>query len=196
MSSGNGDRRLRIIGGMWRGRRISFADIPGLRPTPDRVRETLFNWLQPFIVGARCVDLFAGSGALGFEAASRGAREVVMVDVNPSAIGRLRQASAMLDAPQIQIIHADTLTWLDNTSQAFDIMFLDPPFSDNLLPAVLQILSQRALLNTGARIYIELNAEQSVPPLPAGWELLRSQIAGQVRYCLAVLRKYSPTGHR
>ena len=89
-----GDRRLRIVGGMWRGRRISFADIPGLRPTPDRVRETLFNWLQPFIVGARCLDLFAGSGALGFEAASRGAREVLMLDVNPRAIGQLRQAAA------------------------------------------------------------------------------------------------------
>jgi 16S rRNA (guanine966-N2)-methyltransferase len=179
------ERRLRVIAGVWRGRQIRFADIPGLRPTPDRVRETLFNWLQSFIVGARCVDLFAGSGALGFEAASRGARQVVMLDVNPRAIWGLRETSEMLDAPQIKIIHANTLTWLNNTSQAFDIMFVDPPFGKNLLPAVLEILSQRAVLKTGGRIYIELNAAKPVPTLPTGWELLRSQKAGQVRYCLA-----------
>jgi 16S rRNA (guanine966-N2)-methyltransferase len=178
-------RRLRVIAGAWRGRQIRFADVPGLRPTPDRVRETLFNWLQSFIVGARCVDLFAGSGVLGFEAASRGARQVVMLDINPRAIGGLRETSEMLDAPQIKIIHADTLTWLNNTSQAFDIMFVDPPFAKNLLPAVLQILSQRAVLKTGGRIYIEYNAAKPVPTLPTGWELLHSRKAGQVRYCLA-----------
>jgi 16S rRNA (guanine966-N2)-methyltransferase len=180
----SGERRLRVIAGAWRGRRITFAEIPGLRPTPDRVRETLFNWLQSFIVGAHCVDLFAGSGALGFEAASRGAQQVVMLDVNPRVIWGLRETLKMLDAPQIKIIHADTLTWLNNTSQAFDIMFIDPPYGKNLLPAVFQILSQRALLKTGAHIYIEFNAAQPVPTLPTGWELLRSQKAGQVRYCL------------
>jgi 16S rRNA (guanine966-N2)-methyltransferase len=180
-----GERCLRVIAGTWRGRRITFAEIPELRPTPDRVRETLFNWLQSFIVGARCVDLFAGSGALGFEAASRGARQVVMLDVNQRAIWGLRETSKMLQAPQINIIHADTLTWLNNTSKVFDIMFVDPPFGKNLLPAVLQILSRRAVLKTGARIYMEFNAAKSVPTLPTGWELLRSQKAGQVRYCLA-----------
>jgi 16S rRNA (guanine966-N2)-methyltransferase len=180
-----GERRLRVIAGAWRGRRITFAEIPGLRPTPDRVRETLFNWLQSFIVGARCVDLFAGSGALGFEAASRGARQVIMLDVNPRAIWGLRETSKMLQAPQIKIIHADTLTWLNNTSKVFDIMFVDPPFGKNLLPAVLQILDRRAVLKTSARVYMEFNAAQPVPTLPPGWELLRSQKAGQVRYCLA-----------
>ena len=127
---------LRIIGGEWRSRKLKFADVPGLRPTPDRVRETLFNWLQWHVPGARCLDLFAGSGALGLEALSRGARDVVMVEKHPAAAQALRDNLTLLGARNARLVHDDALRYLGRVTVAFDLIFLDPPFRQMLLEPV------------------------------------------------------------
>jgi 16S rRNA (guanine966-N2)-methyltransferase len=176
---------LRIIGGQWRGRKLRFADGEGLRPTTDRVRETLFNWLQPLIHGARCLDLFAGSGALGLEALSRGAGEVIFVETNPRAIGALRENLALLEAENGRVQPGDALLFLRGPARPFDVVFLDPPFHRDLLTPALKLLDEGGWLAAGAHIYIELEAEGGEPGLPAGWELLRSKRAGQVAYHLA-----------
>ncbi|MGI8739456.1 MAG: 16S rRNA (guanine(966)-N(2))-methyltransferase RsmD [Gammaproteobacteria bacterium] len=178
-------QRLRIIGGDWRGRRIDFPARPELRPTPDRVRETLFNWLQGMLEGSRCLDLFAGSGALGFEAASRGANSVVMVDTDPKVADHLRAQAEILAATQIEIVTADAQTYLASSPAPFDIVFLDPPFGSNLLAPICHALDDHAALKSGARIYLETPAAAGAPAMPATWELLRSQKAGQVGYHLA-----------
>jgi 16S rRNA (guanine966-N2)-methyltransferase len=182
---GGGGNTLRIIGGRWRGRKLRFADGEGLRPTTDRVRETLFNWLQPVIHGARCLDLFAGSGALGLEALSRGAIEVQFIERNPQAVKALQENLALLHADNGQVLQGDALTFLRSPAQPFDVVFLDPPFRQDLLNPALTLLAQENWLAPGARIYIELEAEQGEPSLPVGWELLRSKKAGQAAYHLA-----------
>jgi len=178
--------QLRIIGGRWRGRRLRFPDIEGLRPTPDRVRETLFNWLAPAIEGARCLDLFAGSGALGIEALSRGAAEVVWVERQPLAVRQLRQNLAQLGAAEAQVIPADALVWLGGPSRPFDVVFLDPPFGSDLLAPVCTALEQGGWLADGARIYLETARDAPMLKLPENWQLVREKIAGQVSYRLAV----------
>lgn len=183
---GGGSNTLRIIGGQWRGRKLRFADGEGLRPTTDRVRETLFNWLQPVIHGARCLDLFAGSGALGLEALSRGASEVQFIERNTKAVRALQENLTLLQAENGHVHQSDALAYLSGTNRAFDIVFLDPPFRQDLLDPALSLLSQGNWLAPGARIYLELEAELGTPELPAGWELLRSKTAGQVAYHLAV----------
>lgn len=175
---------LRIIGGRWRGRRLSFLDAPGLRPTPDRVRETLFNWLQALIPGARCLDLYAGSGALGFEAASRGAGEVVMVERKPQVCARLRENARRLGA-EVNIVQACAQAYLRAAATPFDVVFLDPPFHQGLVAASLRALVEGGLVRPGGRVYIEAEAGLGEPPLPAGWTLLRSKRAGEVGYHLA-----------
>jgi len=177
-------QRLRIIGGAWRGRRIDFPARPELRPTPARVRETLFNWLQGMIEGSRCLDLFAGSGALGFEAASRGANSVVMIDTDPQVVNYLRTQADSLGAAQIEIIMTEAQAYLASSPSPFDIVFLDPPFGSNLLAPLCYALDDRGLLKPGARIYRETPASAGVPAMPATWELLKSQKAGQVGYHL------------
>ena len=179
--------QLRIIGGRWRSRQLSFPDVEGLRPTPDRVRETLFNWLAPIIDGARCLDLFTGSGALGLEALSRGATEVVMVDRDPQVIARLKENVATLSAPGATIVAADALTWLQSPHRksTFDIVFLDPPFGQGLLEPCCKLLEERGWLATSAHIYLESESALGPPTLPAQWQLKRSQKAGQVGYHLA-----------
>ncbi len=177
--------QIRIIGGSHRGRKLSFPDLPGLRPTGDRVRETLFNWLQPRIQGARCLDLFAGSGALGLEAASRGAAEVLMVDQAFQVIERLRKHKTLLALEQVRIIQADALQWLDRQPRPFDIVFIDPPFTADLLPGVCHKLEANAWLAGGARVYLEDDVGRAFDRLPAGWALLKEKQAGQVRYALA-----------
>lgn len=179
-------QRVRIISGQWRGRRIDFPDLPELRPTPDRVRETLFNWLQGIVEGSRCLDLFAGSGALGFEAASRGAESVVMVDRDPEVVQHLRREAEKLDAPQVEIILANAQAYLASSPPPFDIVFLDPPFESGLLAPLCQALEEYGALKSSARVYLEIAAAADVPELPASWELLKSQRAGQVGYYLAV----------
>jgi 16S rRNA (guanine966-N2)-methyltransferase len=180
-----GSNTLRIIGGEWRGRKLRFADGEGLRPTTDRVRETLFNWLQPIINGARCLDLFSGSGALGLEALSRGAAEVVFVDTNPKAIASLKENLALLKVDNVTVTRGDALSYLQGAPRPFDVVFLDPPFRRDLLQPALQRLAEGGWLAQGARVYIELESELGDPQLPEGWELLRSKQAGQVAYHLA-----------
>jgi 16S rRNA (guanine966-N2)-methyltransferase len=184
--------RVRLIGGSHGGRWIDFPDAAGLRPSADRTRETLFNWLQPLISGARCLDLFAGSGALGFEAASRGAAQVLMLEQAPRVAAALRQSQQALDLGQVEILQTDALRWLQDSVRnpaqgfglAFDLVFIDPPFAQRLLPQVLQALTQAPLLRPAARIYWEVNAADSLTELPTGLSPLREKRAGQVRYGL------------
>ncbi|MGB5475363.1 MAG: 16S rRNA (guanine(966)-N(2))-methyltransferase RsmD [Gammaproteobacteria bacterium] len=183
MSPKSTQGQLRIIGGSWRGRKLAFAPIPGLRPTPDRVRETLFNWLAPVIRGARCLDLFAGSGALGIEAASRGAAECVLVEHDAQAVRVLREQVGRLDATQVRVVEADALHWLCLDPQPFDIVFLDPPFSAGLLPECMRLLEARGWLAPETWIYLEAGAAEA-PELPDNWELYRDRRAGQVSYRL------------
>jgi 16S rRNA (guanine966-N2)-methyltransferase len=175
--------KLRIIAGRWRGVPISFPPIPELRPTPDRVRETLFNWLQPTIVGARCLDLFAGSGALGFEALSRGAREVVCVDRDREVVRHLQATAQRLRAEGFESIAAEAVEFLARPAQPFDIVFLDPPYASNALREVPSRLAQ-GWLAPGAFIYLEAPAAAGLPALPSGWAVHRSKSAGQVGYHL------------
>jgi len=171
--------RVRIIGGEHRGRRIAVADRPGLRPTPDRVRETLFNWLGQRLEGLACLDLFAGSGALGFEAASRGAARVVMVENDRIAFEGLRKAKQLLRVSGLEVVFEDALKYLSRDGERFDVVFLDPPFGQNALAAALERLPAR--LSPGARVYVE--APEAVE-LPAPWRELRRARAGQVSYQL------------
>ncbi len=175
---------VRIIGGLHRGRKLPFAEMPGLRPTGDRIRETLFNWLQPVIEGARCLDLFAGSGSLGMEAASRGAGRVVMVEHAGSVVRQLERNRELLDLSQISIVRADALQFLEQPPTQFDIVFLDPPFDNNLLEALCQRLTMGWLAD-GARIYLEEDISRDFPQLPEGWQWLQQKSAGRVRYGLA-----------
>ncbi|WP_157640529.1 16S rRNA (guanine(966)-N(2))-methyltransferase RsmD [Lamprocystis purpurea] len=186
--SGGGSGRLRIIGGRYRGRRLPIPDQPGLRPTADRVRETLFNWLAPVLPGARCLDLFAGSGAIGFEAASRGAGEVVLIERNAAVARQLRTNLLTLAAPRVSVIQADALAWLAADATPFDLVFIDPPFADDLLAPACARLADGGWLAPGARVYLETAARAGFPPLPAGWELIRDSTAGQVRFGIALIQ--------
>lgn len=178
--------QLRIIGGRHRGRRLRFPDLPGLRPTGDRVRETLFNWLQPVISGAHCLDLFAGSGALGLEAASRGAGRVVLVERAPRAVEQLRANGRALELDNLELIQGEALGWLAEAPPTpFHILFLDPPFADGLLPPACRLLLERGWLAPGALIYLEADATAGLPELPAGLAMWREKRAGQVLFGLA-----------
>jgi 16S rRNA (guanine966-N2)-methyltransferase len=175
---------LRIVGGRFRGRRLRVPAQPGLRPTADRVRETLFNWLQPMIAGARCLDPFAGSGALGFEAASRGAAEVLMIERAEAVVRALNANVAVLGAQQVRVVHGDALHWLKRSGRPFDIVFLDPPFADGLLSPTCTLLARNGWLIPNGRVYLEAPAKSGFPELPEGWRLVRDKGAGQVRYGL------------
>lgn len=175
--------RLRIVGGRWRGMRIDFPPIEAIRPSPDRVRETLFNWLQQHIAGARCLDLFAGSGALGIEALSRGASAVTFVDREPQVGRHLTQILQRLDATGATVKTEDASRFLDRTPQPFDVIFLDPPFASTLLQAVFAKLPQ-GWLAPEAHIYVECPADSPLPPLAPNWTVYRSKQAGQVGYHL------------
>ncbi len=177
--------KLRIIGGRWRGRRLSVPEAEGLRPTPDRVRETLFNWLQPHIAGARCLDLFAGTGALCLEALSRGAGHVVMVEKAAHVVQRLRQHVATLEAQNADVVQADAVDFLRQTPQSFDIIFLDPPFKSDLIARCAELVEANGWLKRGGLVYVEAPSQLEALPLPGTWELVRSKKAGQVGYHLA-----------
>ena len=156
-----------------------------MRPSTDRVRETIFNWLQGDIVGARCLDLFAGSGALGLEAASRGAREVVLVESHSLAQKNLADNIQLLQAQQVQLIRADAMSWLQQAQGVFDIVFIDPPYASDLLAPSCALLEQQNLLLPGAKIYLEYPSQYDLPPLPSNWQIIRGKTAGQVGYYLA-----------
>lgn len=171
--------KVRIIGGDMRSRVISFPDTEGLRPTPDRVRETLFNWLGQTLYGRSCLDLFAGSGALGFEAASRGAERVVMVENNPAAFRALQDNLKKLRCLNVATHCQDGLEFASRDANRYDVIFLDPPFQSEYLPRLLKILTQR--INENGMVYVESGAAIDVPP---PWQVMKSGKAGQVYYQL------------
>lgn len=177
--------QLRIIAGLWRGRKLSFPDVEGLRPTGDRIRETLFNWLAPEIQGARCLDLFAGSGALGIEALSRGAAISVMVERDAKAAAQLKANLGILNAEAGRIINADVLELLrkGNPDEPYHILFVDPPFQLNLWQAVIEALETGNWLADNATIYVESGREDEYSP-PINWQLHRDKHAGAVSYRL------------
>jgi len=177
-------RTLRIIGGRWRGRKLRFPASTAIRPTPDRVRETLFNWLGAAIEGAECLDLFAGSGALGLEALSRGAAHVTFVEQDAAAARELRTRLAEWEAAGATLARTDALRYLAGTAQPCDIVFLDPPFSSQLLRGSTELLEARRWLKAGALIYLECAAREGLPPLPESWRLLKAKRAGEVGYHL------------
>lgn len=178
--TGAGANRLRIVGGAWRSRMVRFPDAAGLRPTPDRVRETLFNWLGQRLPGLRCVDLFAGSGALGFEAKSRGAARVVLVERDRRVCEQLRRTAAELGAEGIEIVNADALAWLSGPGERYDVAFVDPPYASGLAAPALAALEPR--LAPGARVYVEAPAALQAPS--AAWRRLREGTAGAVAFAL------------
>jgi 16S rRNA (guanine966-N2)-methyltransferase len=173
---------VRIIGGHWRGSKLPVADKPGLRPTADRVRETLFNWLQPVLAGVRVLDLFAGTGALGLEAASRGAASAVLVERDPSLAASLRATAERLHADRVEVVCEDALRWLARSpSQGFDVVFLDPPFEAGLWQPALAALPP--WLAADAWLYLEAPSE--APPLvPSDWAVHREGRTREVRYAL------------
>lgn len=180
---------VRIIGGSWRGRRLPVTDLPGLRPSGDRARETLFNWLQLCLPGAICVDLFAGTGVLGLEAASRGAAEVTLVENTPLAVQTLRASLVKLGVSGaragIHLVEGDALRWLDaREPQSLDVVFVDPPFDSRLESQALDRLVQRDLVRAGGHVYVE--TARSLPPLHPGlgWNLAKEKILGEVRMIL------------
>jgi 16S rRNA (guanine966-N2)-methyltransferase len=177
-------RQLRIIGGRWRGRRLDVSESEGLRPTPDRVRETLFNWLQPYIAGANCLDLFAGTGALCLEALSRGATQVVMVEKAAHVAQQLRRHVEKLEATGAEVVPADAVEFLQREPRVFDIVFLDPPFKSDLIAECAALVETRGWIKPGGLVYIEAPSRME-PLLPATWQLIRSKKAGQVGYHLA-----------
>lgn len=173
---------VRIIAGRWRGRKLHFPVLAGLRPSSDRLRETLFNWLMRDIAGANCLDLFAGSGALGFEALSRGASSVVLLDTAAQAVKALRDNAEQLSASEAMIYQDDAMAFLRQTERRFDIIFLDPPFDSDFLSAALATIHDRSLLNDHGLIYIEY-AKGDSPDLSA-WQVKKEKAAGRVVYGL------------
>lgn len=176
---------VRIIGGEWRGRRLKIPDVPFLRPTPDRVRETLFNWLAPVMGGAYCLDAFAGSGVLGFEALSRGAAHVVMVDEALKVVRLLKEESIVLKTNHAEIYSAKLPQQLKKPARLFNIVFLDPPYDADLLLSCCTYLEEQQFLAEEAYIYLESREKLEENKLPPNWRLLKSKQAGQVAYHLA-----------
>ena len=176
--------KLRIIGGEWRSRHIVFDDAPGLRPTPARVRETLFNWLQLDVPNSRCLDLFAGSGALGFEAASRGAKRVLMVENNPKTCQKLKENRSALTSDKVEIMQSDVQLFIKNCHEQFNCIFLDPPFAQGLLQSTCQQIAQADVLAPYGKIYLEAERKLQLEGLPENWQLLKHKVAGDVSFNL------------
>ena len=177
--------KVRIIAGQWRRRQITFPTSTGCRPTHDRVRETLFNWLSPAIAGANCLDLFAGSGALGFEALSRGAKHVTFVDHSKAVVEALKKNAVALQTDKADIICGDCLEQLSTLTHApFDVVFLDPPFGEGLVEQSTQVLEQNNLLSEKALIYLEVESGLPKLPVPENWKVLREKKTKRLVYCL------------
>lgn len=176
---------VRIISGLWRGRKLPVHDAQGLRPTTDRIKETLFNWLAQDIPHAKCLDIFAGSGGLGFECASRQAEQVTMLELNPTAYAQLKTNIATLEATNIHAINTDAVQYLQQGGQPFDVIFIDPPFRQGLLDQTINLLEQKGWLADHALIYIESEKELSIK-VPDSWLLHREKVAGQVCYRLFI----------
>jgi len=185
-NQGSPSGRLRIVAGKWRSRLLPVADSPGLRPTSERVRETLFNWLAPVIDGARCLDVFAGTGALAFEALSRGAASADLIEQSPAAVAILQDNTKLLDATAITIHRQDAYLFLGcrDGKAAYDIVFLDPPFADGRYEELCRLLTDNRWLAPAALVYLELERKKDLPVLPDGWQVIKEQAAGNVRYAL------------
>jgi len=182
---------VRIIGGQWRGRKLQVAAVEGLRPSSDRVRETLFNWLQPWLPDAVCLDLFAGSGALGFEALSRGAASAVMLEQAPAVAAALQRQQQLLQADTLQIMRADALSWLReaHVAQEFDLVFVDPPWQLQCQQQVLASLQQRGWLSTAALVYVELPAQSDLQLDAQRWSTLKQKAIGEAQLLLLQAKK-------
>lgn len=179
--------RLRIVAGKWRSRLLKVTDLPGLRPTPERVRETLFNWLGPTIEGKRCLDLFAGTGALGFEALSRGAASVEFVERSREAMSALEESRDTLQADGARLVCADAMAYLRQPpGAAFQVVFLDPPYGSDSVSELCRLLTEGDWLAPDARVYFEQHSTQAPPKLPTSWSIMQEKEAGQVRYALAI----------
>ena len=178
--------KVRIIAGQWRSRKIEFLNLKSVRPTSDRVRETLFNWLSTSISNARCLDLFAGSGALGFEALSRGAAGAVLVDNNARVCEKLKEQAKTLKANNIRIVHQEATQFVTDCRESFDIVFIDPPFNSNLAVTLAQTLPSSPILNSNTTVYIEIpiSKHPKTPKTWMGWDVLRSGKTSQVLYLL------------
>lgn len=176
--------QIRIIGGQWRGRKLPVLSSPGLRPTTDRVRETLFNWLAGDIADAHCLDCFAGSGALGIEALSRYAASATLLEMTPRVAQQLQNNLQTLKASNGKVITTNTLSWLQQSGTPHHIVFVDPPFRQDLLATTLRLLEEKHWLTANALIYVESEVEGGLPPVPENWHLYREKVAGQVAYRL------------
>jgi 16S rRNA (guanine966-N2)-methyltransferase len=174
---------IRIIAGKHRGRKLPVLMAEGLRPTTDRVKETVFNWLMPYVQEANCLDCFAGSGSLGFEAMSRGAQKVTLLELNKTAVNQLKANKQLLNAESINIDQVDTLEYLKTNIEAYDLIFLDPPFRKQLVEQCAMLLNS-GWLTENAVIYVEMEANDNCQQLPNNWTLLKEKIAGQVSYQL------------
>ncbi len=176
--------QLRIIGGRWARHNLKFLDLPEVRPTPNRVRETLFNWLAPYIEGAACLDLFAGSGALGFEAVSRGAASATLVESNRRICTQIKSEIARFDTGAIKVIAADAHAFVRQTRNRYDIVFLDPPFGGGVAQKTLTALAENGhILSPASLVYVEWRSETGIAP-PAGLNILRQKQASEVQYAL------------
>lgn len=187
--------QIRIIGGKWRGRKLPVRDSEGLRPTTDRIKETLFNWLMPTIRDARCLDCFAGSGSLGFEALSRFANNVTFIELDKQNCQLLTENKARLQADSATIIQGNSLAVLAQTGTPFNVVFIDPPFRKGLLNETIQLLEKNQWLADESWIYVESEAESPLTNIPANWQLHREKIAGQVAYRLFIRHSIEETSH-
>lgn len=176
------EQTIRIIGGQFKGKKLHFPAVEGLRPTPDRVRETLFNWLMNDIHGARCLDAFAGSGALGFEAFSRGGSYVMLLEQDSKAYANLQRVVSSFNVPKLKVKKTDTCEYLKQTTERFNIIFLDPPFAKNYLPQCLDIIANSNLLMDKGLLYLESPHEVLVDPCV--WKKIKLKRAGQIVYGL------------
>jgi len=178
--------KIRIIGGKWRGRKLNVIEAPGLRPTPDRIRETLFNWINKKIINARCLDLFSGTGALSFEALSRGASEVTMVESNPSIVKNLIKTADILESRHHYIECVDAISWLRRQTRSFNIIFLDPPFGQGHVEKCCQIIYEQSLLDNDGIIYIESEKDMDIPSV---FKINKITYTKQVQSVLAELNR-------
>ncbi|MCA6221301.1 16S rRNA (guanine(966)-N(2))-methyltransferase [Photorhabdus antumapuensis] len=183
--------QIRIIGGKWRGRKLPVPNSPGLRPTTDRVRETLFNWLAPVIQEAHCLDCYAGSGALGLEALSRYAAQVTLIEYERNIAKQLSTNLDLLSAQNTEVINDSALTYLSQPGKPYDIVFLDPPFRKGMLAETIKLLEERNWLADESWIYVEAESESAATDVPVNWQLHREKVAGQVAYRLYI--RYLPT---
>ncbi|WP_225639473.1 16S rRNA (guanine(966)-N(2))-methyltransferase RsmD [Candidatus Profftia sp. (ex Adelges kitamiensis)] len=177
-------KKIRIISGLWHGRKISIPSIPGLRPTTDRIRETLFNWLTPVIYNARCLDCFSGSGVLGLEAISRQASHATLLEYNSIVAAQLKKNVALINTDKVIVQNIDTLQWLLYPSHPYKIVFLDPPFRKNLLDKTINLLENNGWLSDNSYIYVETEVDNTTVEFPINWSVHRKKVAGQVSYSL------------